>query len=245
MLFRSQMRSVRSASADRTLRIWAIDGGGSSIMLQTHGALSAAAVAPGGRLLASSDGESTVQLWRLAAPAEVPGGAFWRVLRGLRGRPRLIVFAPRGNAVAVSSDDGAVRLWRLERLEGDSAEPDLALAFAEGRARSLAFSADGSLLAAGGDGGLVQVWRTANGAQTESLPGAGKATTSLAFAADGRTLFAGDAGGGLRVWRLGESRRRPRAALLAHAGSVDHLACGPGGRLVSGSSDGTVRVWRI
>ncbi len=239
-------RHLISASADRSLRLWSTDGGGSTIMLQTQGALQAASLAPGGGLLASSDGESTVQLWRLAGPTQAPGGAFWRVLRGLRGRPRLVAFGPRAEAVAVSADDGAVRLWRLAGLEGESADPDLSLAFSGGRALSLAFSLDGALLAAGGEQGVIQVWRTANGVEVGRLPGSSRAATSLAFAPDGRALASGDAGGAILIWRMGaaESRRRPPTTLLAHAGAVDHLAYSSGGRLISGSSDGTVRVWR-
>jgi WD40 repeat protein len=234
-----------TASADRAVRRAALDGA-ASIMLQTHGAMHVACLAPGGRLLATSDGESTVQLWRLTGPGETPGGAFWRVLRGLRGRPRLIAFGARAEAVAVSADDGAIRLWRVASLEREGADPDLTLSFGGGRARSLAFSPDGALIAAGGDGGAVQVWRAANGVEVGSLPGAGRAATSLAFAPDGRSLAVGDAGGGVQLWRMGsEQRRRPPTTLLAHAGAVDHLAYGPAGRLVSGSADGTVRVWKV
>lgn len=238
---------VVSASTDRSVRACAIEGGESSIMLQTHGALHAACLAPNGRLLASSDGESTVQLWRLAGPEATPGGTFWRVLRGMRGRPRLIAFGPDGASIAVSADDGALRLWRLTGPEGDAADPELTVTFGGGRARSLAFSGDGSLVAAGGDGGDVQVWRAAGGLEVGSLAGTGHAATSLAFSPDGGTLATGDASGAIRIWRIGsrETRRRAPTTLAAHAGAVDHLAYSAAGRLISGSADGTVRVWRV
>lgn len=238
---------VVTASGDRTLRRWSLREGASQLLLQTQGALHAACLAPGAGLLASSDGESTVQLWRLAGPGDTPGGVFWRVLRGLKGRPRLIGFGPRAELVAVSSEDGAVQLWRLDTLAGERADPELKLSFDGGLARSMAISADGGLIAVGGDGGAVKVWRTTGGAEVGSLQGAGPAATSLAFAPDGRALAVGDARGTIAIWRIGpgDGRRRPPGTLLAHAGAVQALAFCPSGQLVSGSTDGTVRIWRV
>jgi WD40 repeat protein len=231
-----------SAAADRTIRACRADAGGSAILLQTHGALHAASLAPGGRLAASSDGEATVQLWRLSEPDEVPGGVFWRVLRGLQGRPRQIGFGPRAEVVAVASDSGAVQLWRLGEREGDG--PALSLSFGAERVRSLAFSADGALLAVGGQSGNVRVWRTHDGGAAEALTGAGQAATSLAFAPDGRALAMGDEAGTLLIWRLGAGKRRAPTTLSAHAGTVTRLAYA-GALLASGSADGTVRLWRV
>jgi WD40 repeat protein len=238
-----------TASGDRTVRACPPEGGPSSVLLQTHGALQGAALSRDGRLLASSDGEGTVQLWRLSGPAEAPGGQFWRVLRGLRGRPRRIAFAPRADVVAVATDDGGVSIWPLAALAADQAEPAVTLRTPGGPARSLAFSADGALLAAGTDSGAVQLWHAGSGVPAAAVHTQGRAVSSLAFAPDARALAAGDAGGAVLIWRLalGDSRRRQHAPTIihGHAGAVEHLAFAPGGALVSGSSDGTVRVWKV
>ena len=235
-----------SAAADGTVRVCQRSDGESRLLLQTHGAMDGMCLAPDGHLLAHSDGAATVQLWRLAGADAPPGGTFWCVLRGLRGRPRLIAFAPRADAVAVTTDDGTVALWRISDPAGER-EPALTLVCSGGRVRSVAFSADGALLAAGGDSGTIQIWRTLNGVTLDTLPSTGHAATSLAFAPDGRTLAVGDALGTLRRWRIGgtATRRRPPVACLAHAGAVAHLVYGAGSLLVSGSADGTARVWRV
>lgn len=238
-----------AASSDRTVRACSLAGGASTVLLQTHGALQGAALSPDGRLLANSDGEGTVQLWRLAESFEAPGAQFWRVLRGLRGRPRRIVFARGGNAMAVATDDGGVGVWPLAALAADRAEPPVTLRTPGGAARSLAFSADGALLAAGSDTGAVQLWHAGSGAPAGALHTQGRAVTSLAFSTDARSLAVGDAGGAMLIWRLaiGDARRRQQAPAVihGHAGAVEHLAFAPGGALVSGSSDGTVRVWKV
>jgi WD40 repeat protein len=235
-----------SLSGDRSVRVQRPDGAGSSVLLQTQGASQGVALSPDGRLLACSDNASTVQLWRLSGPNEPVGGQFWRVLRGLQGRPRLVAFAPRSAAVAVVSDDGSLRIWRTADLEGDRADPAVTVVLG-GPGRGIAFSPDGALVAVSTDAGGIQLWRAESGAPASSFSMQGRPVTSLAFSHDGRSLAAGELVGAIRVWRLGETRRRSApSAIAGHAGAVTQLVFSPaGGTLVSASSDGTVRIWRV
>ncbi|MBX0327007.1 WD40 repeat domain-containing protein [Oscillochloris sp. ZM17-4] len=241
-----------TAAVDRTVRSYPLGGGEGAILLQTHGATQSATVAPGGRLMASSDGEGTVQIWQLGAQ----GGQFWRVLRGLRGRPRVLRFSPRAEALAVAAEGGSVQIWRLSVLDGEQSGPQMTIAGVAGRVRSLAFSDDGASLATGAETGHVQIWQVASGALHASLAGPGPAVVGLTFAPDGRSLAGGDASGQVQIWKIAgpargksSSRRRepgPISGHAGHAGSVDHLAYSPAGDiLASGSSDGTVRLWRV
>ncbi len=234
-----------SAGRDRTIRACRTASGESRIVMQTHGALQAVGLTPDGQLLACSDSEGTVQLWRLSGSGERAGGQFWRVLRGLRGHPRQIVFGHL--AIAVASDEGPIRLWWLKDLADDRAEPALMLQLAAGRARSLAFSRDGELLAAGGENGTIRFWQTRDGVQRGAWECSSQPITSLAFARDGRSLAGGDSLGMIKIWPLGSAaRRRAPTTLSGHAGAVEHLLYGSEpGMLVSGSADGTVRFWRV
>lgn len=239
---------VVTTGADRVVRVSRLDNGVSTLLLQTQGAVHGAALAPNGTILASFDAEGTVQLWRISGGA-APSAQFWRVLRGLRGRPRRVGFAPRAGAMAVATDDGGVSLWQLAQLEANGDGQAQLLTLPSGPARSLAFSADGTLFAAGSDDGRLQLWQIRSGATAASLQGQ-RALTSLAFSADGRSLAAGDADGTILVWRLaleGGKRRQPAPTLIGgHAGAIEQLAFAPaGGPLVSGSADGTVRIWRV
>jgi WD40 repeat protein len=253
LAFADEERLITAAS-DRTVRAHRLnesDGEG-AILLQTHGATQSATVAPGGRLLASSDGEGTVQIWQLGDG----GGQFWRVLRGLRGRPRLVRFSPRAEDLAVAAEDGAVQIWHLSVRESDQAGPLITIAGAAGRVRSLAFSDDGTCLATGAETGQVQIWQVADGALRSALSGPGPAVVGLSFAHDGRSLAGGDADGQVRIWKItppsggkAGSRRRDTGqpiCIAGHAGAVEQLAYSPNGDiLASGSSDGTVRLWRV
>ncbi|NNJ09534.1 TIR domain-containing protein [Chloroflexales bacterium ZM16-3] len=241
-----------TAASDRRVRSYPLSGGEGAILLQTHGALQSAIVAPGGRLMACTDGEGTVQIWQLGAE----GGQFWRVLRGLRGRPRLLRFSPSAEALAVAAEDGAVQIWRLSVLDGDQLDPQMMIAGVAGRVRSLAFSDDGLSLATGAETGHVQIWQVSDGALRADLSGPGPAVVGLSFAPDGRSLAGGDAAGHVRIWKIagpsrgksGSRRREPDQASghAGHAGAVDHLAYSPvGDILASGASDGMVRLWQV
>ncbi|MFV9507313.1 MAG: WD40 repeat domain-containing protein, partial [Oscillochloridaceae bacterium umkhey_bin13] len=237
-----------TADAERTVRLCHSGTGTSAILMQTHGAMHVAALAPNGQVLVSSDGEGTVQLWRLTVSESAPGSQFWRVLRGVRGRPVLVRFSPLADQLVIASDSGSLSLWRLADLRNEQEEPALHVRLASGRARCLALSADGSLLAAGDEQGAVTLWQTHNGSLMLTLPGQGYAATSLAFAPDGRSFAMGNALGMLQIWRLhgNEVQRRPPTTIHGHAGAVEQLHYSPrGGLLVSGSADGTVRLWRV
>ncbi len=243
---------VVTSAADRTVRVCRLADGQSTILLQTHGAFHVAAVAPNGRLIVTNDGATTVQLWQLSATDAPPGGTFWRVLRGMRSRLRLIAFDPQVQQVAVAGEDGLVRIWRMADLAEGAADPALTLEGDGGRIQVLSFRFDGTRLAVANAGGQVQIWRIDAAAQRESLIDVGPNPISLAFAPDGRTLAVGSADGDVQIRRLnGNDKRRRRQAnatttLIAHAGAVAHLAYDPTGALLAtGSSDGTVRIWKV
>ncbi|MFQ3662463.1 MAG: hypothetical protein SNJ69_08725 [Chloroflexaceae bacterium] len=235
-------------ASDRRIRSYQLDTGDSSTLFQTNAAHTVAAFAPGGQVLALSNSQDTVQLWRLdlSSPAH-PGGHFWRVLRGLRARPRQVAFGE--GVMAIAAEDGYVYLWRLADLERETDQVSLRLPGGAGPTRSLSLSDDGTLIGLGDEQGVARILRASDGTLLWTLTGASGALVCLAFGPDGRSLAAGNEHGAICVWRLGPDTRQranARVVITGHAGAVTHLAYASGGRaLVSASSDGTVRVWRV
>ena len=150
-----------------------------------------------------------------------------------------------GRVVSAGSDDGA-RVWRLGGGAG------LELAGPTGTLQSVAASRDGRLAAAGGLDGAIHVWDLASGERFDDVDRRpGGAVSALAFSPDA-SLLASAAGErqAVRLWRLattppdGDAAAAPEVP--AHAGAVSSLAFSADGRvLVSGSLDGTIRVWDI
>lgn len=243
MVFSGPQHLITVAGNQR-LRSCQPDTGESRELLQTHPGGALSTFAPNGQVLALSDGEATVQLWRLDLPPASPGGHFWRVLRGLQGRPRRIALGDRVIAVA---DENYVYLWPLADAERES-DP-VCLPAGDGHIHSLSLSDDGTLLGLGDERGTVHIRRVSDGILLWTLTGAIGQLMSLAFGPDGGRLAAGDGHGAIHIWRLAsDTRRRTDAPVViaGHAGAVTHLVYTRGGRtLVSASSDGTTRVWRV
>ncbi len=107
--------------------------------------------------------------------------------------------------------------------------------------QSLAFSPGVDLLASGGYR-TVKLWRRPDSVRKIDLWGAADPVRSLAVSPDEGWAAAGDAGGKITLWEL-PSGRWVRT-LEAHTGAVSQILFGPTGTcLISGSLDGTLRIW--
>ncbi len=196
---------------------------------------------PAGTLLAAGCFEGPVRLW------DVAGGQEIGQLAGHEKCSIDVAFHPDGSLLASAGEDGTVRLWDVATRAS--------LAVLRGHTGSVwrvAFSADGKLLASGGSDRTIRLWDARTGDPIEVIP-AGSVVYGLAFSHDGRRLIdgkltastrlaAGCVDNTIRLFDI--ASRRQVAELHGHTGYVHSVAWSPDGtRLVSGSGDGTVRVW--
>jgi WD40 repeat protein/energy-coupling factor transporter ATP-binding protein EcfA2 len=197
---------------------------------RAHGSwINTAVWSPNGELLVSAGYDPVIRLWR-------PDGTGAGRIEG-DGSP-VFALAVRDGLIAVGSGSGALGLWRRD-LTRVGVFPAHA-----GGVRAVAFHPDGGRLASGGNDGAVRLW-TVQGRQVAAYEAAassdrGGPVTSLAFTPEGR-LLAGYEDGTIR--QLGVDLT-PEPVARSHAASVNSLAVDPSGRyLVSGGSDGRVRLW--
>jgi WD40 repeat protein len=114
-------RTLATASADRTVRLWDLSNRdqprqlGAPLTGHTN-EVNGVAFAPDGRTLATASDDQTVRLWdlsnrdqprQLGAPLTVNSNT-------VNG----VAFAPDGRTLATASADQTVQLWDLPRLEG-------------------------------------------------------------------------------------------------------------------------------
>jgi hypothetical protein len=137
--------------------------------------------------------------------------------------------------LAAAALDGSVRLW--SSLE--AAPATLAPAASAGRVASLVFLADGRLAGASAAG--VLLWDPARPQQAPRTLAAGRKLRSIARTGGSR-LAAGTEKGPILLWASGLEREP--VELSGHGAAVTSLGfSADGARLVSGSVDGSVRLW--
>ncbi len=196
------------------------------------GAVTALAVAPDGRLLASASEDRTVLLWSwprgtrhalLPHPAEVYA----------------VAFAPGGAAgyrLLTGCADGRVRLWTLSaagKVEG----PVVLADGHEGAVRALAFSPDGKRFATAGEDRRIGIWDAGANARRAWLhdgePGTESAhqgaVTAVHFTPDGHLVSAGR-DNTLKVWKLSEAGGSVVASQPGRTGDATQLGVSADGR---------------
>jgi WD40 repeat protein len=138
-----------------------------------------------------------------------------------------------------------VRILRFVSIVTDPGQVD------EGLVYCLAFSPDGKRVVAGTDARRqrVHVWETEGGHEVVRLMGLGKGGPGIAFSPDGRLLAWTrndwrSESYGIQFFDAADGREVGR--LSGHRQSINSFVYLPGGgRLLSGSSDRTLRLWDV
>lgn len=229
-----------SASPDRQVIFWDLDSGRSLLRMfgERNQPFQRIAIAPNGKLVAAGVGNySNIQGTDFSVVLLQTGSKVRRRLHGPQVPVTALAFGPAGRLLAAGAQDGATFIWDVatgvvhHQWTGSA-----------GGLLEVVFLNNGTQLATVESRGRVAVRDLARGRVLHEavVPGG---LRSAAATADGRLLAVGAQDGGLRLLTL-PGLRPITAALTAHAGSVEALACSPDGRiLVTGGDDRRVVVW--
>jgi WD40 repeat protein/serine/threonine protein kinase len=203
--------------------------------------ITAIAVSPGSRLLATSSRDKTVKIWDAETGANKAKIEVAEEVNAVAFSPdaKLVAIGAGANGRAVPG--GAGTLWdaatgrMLRRLEPEWEWGNCV--------QALAFSPSGNLVAVGECfTGTVRLSEVASGRAIADLKGHAGEVLSLSFSPGGGLLASGSRDGTIRLWDV--PGRKPLLVLRGLDSPPQRLAFGTGGRrLMSLLADGTIRSW--
>lgn len=151
-----------------------------------------------------------------------------------------LAIAPDGSQLATSSDDWTLRVWDLDdyHLVSNIEAPP-------GGFLDVVFAPDGRSLIVSDISGKIHVLDLETESLSAAFDGAKDPAARLSVSPDGLYVAAGSHDGAdILIWEM--SSGRIVQELPGHAATVNSVEFTPDGRgLVSGSDDGTARLWRV
>jgi WD40 repeat protein len=217
-------KRVHSSSVDGTLRSWDLLTGASKLIVDGGVPVRGFAVAADGRV-AAQVGEEAMMLAADGTSEKIGMSPGWCGTKGEfeRVRDRLLVqICSRGLLLV----DGK----RAIELPTDGYH-----------ATRVAVSPDGSRIAGAMSDRTVRIWDS-EGKLLSVLRGHSDLVMDVAFGPDGRQLASASYDKTLRIWELATGRYR---VMRGHTRAVDRVVWRNQTEVVTGSYDGTIRLWPV
>lgn len=212
-------------------KIWEVTTGAELFSLRHDSIVGAAAFAPDGKYLVTTNEANEVSLWEIETRT--------RVLTLASGSALLnaVVVDPNGSQIASGGEDGIVRVW-------DFADGELLFTLNGHVApvTSLAYSPNGKWLVSGGVDDRTILWNAASGEKVKVLSGHTDVVWSVAFSMDGRRIVTASRDSTVKVWDAESGEEL--LTLHGHTGTVVSAVFSPdGSQIASAGRDGLTNLW--
>jgi WD40 repeat protein len=195
--------------------------------------VTAIALSPNGKILASGSMNGSIQLWNIATGSKI------RTFQGHSDRIESVAFSPDGKTLASGSNDETIKLWNVATgTEIGSLQGSFFSVY------SVTFSPNGKTLASGSSDGTIKLWDVSTTKEILTLPGHTTKVSAVAFSPDGKILASGSDDRIIKLWNVATGGEI--LTFDGHSDRVGSVAFSPDGRiLASGSDDNTIKLWNV
>lgn len=230
-------KTLRTVSADKTLKAWSVAAASSVFIFQGHQApVYSVAFSPDGKTLVSGSNDKTIRLW------DIEKKAVLKQLPGLPAAVNGVTYSPDGKFFAAAVADNSVRLFdaasgnELRKFNGPT-HP----------VYSVCFSRDSQWLAGAGMGigaeRPVFVWQKDNPQPASVMPGHKDDIYRVQFNNAGNRLLTIGYSGSLKVWDHGA--KKPVFETSLGVVSYSATLSPDGTRILTSANDRLARILEV
>ncbi len=220
---------IATASRDRTVKIWSLDGKKQLVKLEEHKGegFNSVVFSPDGTLIATGSWDKTAKIWSR-------NGKLLHTLTGHKEAVLEVAFSPDSQLLATASWDNTVKIWSrdgklLHTLTGH-----------KDKVNSVTFSPDGKLIATVSWDKTVKLWNL-DGKELRTFTGHQDMIWSVSFSPDGKRIATASGDRTVKIWNLDGKELQ---TLKGHQNGVNSVAFSPDGKLIAtASGDKTVKLW--